>query len=399
MTIPNFDNAKNRRQKVRAAGMDPNYWYAVAQDSQVKRNQVMEVKFWGSSVALYRGESGKLHAIEDRCAHRQIPLHIGVVKGERLVCDYHGWEYDADGKLSKIPHELFGHKMPNCKLKSFAVRERYGLIWVFFGDQENAEKVTMPSAPELEGPNPWACVPIEFTWKAHHSMIIDNVSDFTHEYLHRRFKPFTDAKLTRLESVGDRVDLAYQTKVGGGKITSLFMDKQSVDMDHMELSYEYPYQRSNTDNNIKHWCMVLPIDERTTKVFFLFYFKSFKVPFLPLKFPKRVMDPIIKIANIVHIKPLLSEDGLACALEQTGYEDHYDEPIAELSPAVHAFQALTIRKWEEYLAREAEKTGKSTALIDPAKLKRISTSAQQGNTNQANTNQDSAGSADSAAAE
>jgi nitrite reductase/ring-hydroxylating ferredoxin subunit len=368
LSPPTFEEAKNRRQKVRATGMDPNYWYAVALDSSIAKSQVVEVKFWHSSVALYRDTRGGLHAMEDRCAHRQLKLSLGQVVGDRLVCDYHGWEYDSSGKLVHIPHELFGHKMPACKLKQFAVRVRYGLIWIFFGDQENAYKVPLPEAPELESDEAWACVPIEFTWGAHHSMIMDNVSDFTHAYLHRKYKPFVDAKLTKLETKGDIVSLSYDTKVGG-RASDLFMDKKKAGFDSIELAYEYPYQRSNTNDVVKHWCMVLPIDERTTKVFFLFYFKSFKVPFLPITFPRRVMDSVIKIANRIHIRPLLEEDGFACAEEQAGYERHYDAPIAELSPAVHAFQALTIRKWEEYLAREAASAGKvSTGLIDVRKL-------------------------------
>ena len=39
--------------------------------------------------------------------------------------------------------------------------------------------------------------------------------------------------------------------------------------------------------------------------------------------------------------------------EQQGYEVHFDQPIAELNPAVHRFQDLTIRKWEEHLAKNA----------------------------------------------
>lgn len=371
MSAPSFEEASNRRQKVRAAGMDPNYWYAVSLDSKLAKGQVVEVKFWHASVALYRDSKGELHAMENRCAHRQIKLSKGQVVGDRLVCDYHGWEYDPSGKLAKVPHELFGHRMPQCKLKNFAVRVRYGLIWIFFGDQDKAWDTPLPPAPELEQANPWACVPIEFTWNAHHSMIMDNVSDFTHEYLHRRYKPFTNAKLTSLKTEGDTVSLSYDTAVGGGKLTSLFMDKKNVGMDSIELAYEYPYQRSNTNDYIKHWCLVLPEDERTTKVFFLFYFKSFNVPFTPLKFPRRLMQPIIKMANLVHVIPLLEQDGTACAEEQAGYERHYDAPLAELSPAVNAFQALTIRKWEEFLAREeARGTKPGTGLIEASKLSR-----------------------------
>ncbi|MEM9693253.1 MAG: aromatic ring-hydroxylating dioxygenase subunit alpha [Myxococcota bacterium] len=352
---PSFAEARNKRQKVRSAGLDPNHWYAVAQATDLEPGQVIPVTFWGHDVALFRGKSGEYRCIEDRCAHRQLKLSIGQVEGERLVCGYHGWQYDGQGRLVAVEHELFGRKLPKCKLKSYAVRVRYGLVWVFFGDEERSHEVAMPEIPELEGRRPWACIPLSFTCNAHHSMIIDNVSDFTHAYLHRRFRPFWDAKLTKLEEGEDRVRLAYDTMIGGGKLTQHFIDRGSVDTSSIELCYDYPYQWSNTDDHIKHWLSVLPVDERTTKMFFLFYFKSFKVPFLPVRFPHRMMKSILRVANELHIKPLLAEDIVACQAEQIGYEKHFDKPIAELNPAVHAFQALTVRKWEAYLEAEADK--------------------------------------------
>jgi hypothetical protein len=368
MSPPTFELAKNKRQKVRAAGLDPNHWYAVEHSRALEKGQVIEAKFWGASVAVYRDAQGAVHAIENRCAHRQLKLSAGTVVGDKLVCGYHGWEYDGDGKLAKIPHDLFGHKMPACKLRNYAARERYGLVWVFFGASDRASSTPMPEIPELEGPDAWACVPVDFTWRAHHSMIIDNVSDFTHAFLHRKYQPFSnDSKLTRLESEDDRVSLSYDTKVGYGKISGLFVDRKRVDTNSMDLCYEYPYQWSNTDNQIKHWLFVLPIDERTTKTFFLFYFKEFKFPGLPLHIPRRVMTPVLRVSNKLLIRPLLRQDLFAVEAEQEGWEKHYDEPIAELSPAVHAFQALTIKKWEEYLAREGKK---KDAVIDPASLGR-----------------------------
>ena len=50
--------------------------------------------------------------------------------------------------------------------------------------------------------------------------------------------------------------------------------------------------------------------ERTTKSFYLFHFKGFRVPFTPMRMPKRMMVPIIKAANELHIKPLLTQDAI-----------------------------------------------------------------------------------------
>ena len=77
---PDFANAKTRRQKVRSVGLDPNYWYAVEQSANLANGQVIETKFWGRSIAVYRGSDGVARGLENRCAHRNIKLSEGKVE-------------------------------------------------------------------------------------------------------------------------------------------------------------------------------------------------------------------------------------------------------------------------------------------------------------------------------
>jgi phenylpropionate dioxygenase-like ring-hydroxylating dioxygenase large terminal subunit len=352
--VPGFEEANTTRQRARAAGLDPDYWYAVELDNRLRPGQVVEVVFWQQAIALFRGEDGEVRALTNRCAHRQLKLSLGQVNGCKLQCVYHGWMYDCDGRLTQVPHEHFGDKLPNVTLRTYPVQIRYGLIWIFPGDPSLAHVRTIPRIPELEGPDRWACEPLVFVWKAHHSILIDNVSDFTHAHLHRKYRPFGDARLTRCETDGDRVHVAYDTEVGYGRISRLFVDHQHINTRHMELCYEYPYQWSNTDDQIKHWLFVLPVDERTTKAFFLFYFKSLKVPLLPLKVPRQWMHWVLKASNRLLIEPLLRQDQLAVEAEQAAYETHWKAKTIELTPVVRAFQQLTIRKWRDYLQRSSQ---------------------------------------------
>jgi phenylpropionate dioxygenase-like ring-hydroxylating dioxygenase large terminal subunit len=353
---PDFSAAGNRRQNARAAGLHPDYWYAVEYDRAVRPGRAVEVHFQGASIVLYRGQDGKLRALENRCAHRQLKLSLGVVEGCNLTCAYHGWSYDGDGRVVGMPHDLFGHPRLKVQVRSYPVRVRYGLIWVFPGNPALADQRGIPDIPELEGRNRWACVPLDFTWRAHHSMIIDNVSDFTHAYLHRRYRPFVDPKMKRCEAKDDRVSLAYETRIGMGRITGLFVDRRRVNTDSIELCYDYPYQWSNTGGGIKHWCFLLPLDGRTTRAFFLFYFNALRVPFTSLRIPRWLMTPLLRAANQLHIRPLLEQDGFAVEAEQQGYTSHPDAPMIEINPAIGMFQDLTIRKWEEYLTK-ARTTG------------------------------------------
>ena len=178
---------------------------------------------------------------------------------------------------------------------------------------------------------------------------------FFHAYLHRKYQPFTDAKLTDCRTEGDRVFVEYDAKIGQGPIYTRLVNHEGMNSNHMELCYEYPFQWSNTDDRIKHHCFILPIDRTTTRAFFLFYYdpRTFKVPFVPVTLPKKLLRSLLKAGNTLLVRPLLEQDGFAVEEEQRAYDQHYDAPMMELNPAIGAFQSLTIRKWEEHLAASA----------------------------------------------
>ncbi len=347
--VPSFETARSRRQQARVAGLHPDYWYAVEYEEAVPVGRVVETRFWGRSIALFRGADGVVRALENRCAHRHLKLTLGEVTGCNLTCPYHGWTYSGAGELVAIPHELFGRKMPKLRIGSFPVRLRYGLIWLFPGDPALAAATPMPELPELEGPDAWACVPLDFTWCAHHSTIIENVSDFTHAHLHRKYRPFSDAKLVHFESADRKVRLTYDVLVGDGRISKHFIDRKKINVDRMELCFDYPHQWSNTDDKIKHWCFILPLDARTTRVFFLFYFAAFRVPLSRIAVPRWLMRPLLSVSNRLLIRPLLMQDGTMVEAEQAAYEAAPDAAATELNPVVGEFQKLMISEWRRHL--------------------------------------------------
>ncbi|HXX66267.1 MAG TPA: aromatic ring-hydroxylating dioxygenase subunit alpha [Polyangiaceae bacterium] len=352
---PDYERARNRRQKQRAAGLHPDHWYPVLWDRELKVGEVREVTFWRRSIAVYRGRDGKIRALENRCAHRQLKLSKGNVEDCRLTCSYHGWSYDETGRCVGISHSLFGHAMPNVRVQSYPVRVQYGIVFVFPGDPALAVSRDLPEIPEWSSESGWAKIGIDFTWRAHHSIIIDNTCDFTHAYLHRYRRPFTRAELLHLETVGDEVVLEYDTQVGQGRFSRLLVNRKRTNMNSMRLGYRYPYQWSSTDEKIKHWCFVLPIDEHTTRAFFLFYFHPdiVQLPWVPWRALRRwVLSAFMPLAKRLIVRPLLDEDGVAVEAEQEGYEAHFERPVPDLNPVVQAFQALTIRKWEEHLASQ-----------------------------------------------
>ncbi len=125
---------------LRRVGAHPDYWYAVAWSDELNAGKVLGRRFAGEPIAIYRGSSGQVFALEDRCAHRQVPLHLGVVSGDELKCHYHGWTYCHTGKCVSVPYlGKTGAPLPNG-VRSYPAREVDGLIFVFPGDTALAEE-------------------------------------------------------------------------------------------------------------------------------------------------------------------------------------------------------------------------------------------------------------------
>jgi len=107
----------------------------------------------GENVLLYRGESGNVVALNDRCPHRGALLSKGRLEGDGVRCMYHGIKYDGTGKCVQIP----GQDMipPSSRCAAILWSERSHFIWVWMGDTAKADpapdhRSSLPERSELE---------------------------------------------------------------------------------------------------------------------------------------------------------------------------------------------------------------------------------------------------------
>ena len=113
-------------------------WHPVAAAGELARGAPVAARLLGQELALWRSDSGKLQAWEDRCPHRGTRLSIGRVAGESLTCAYHGWRFGADGRCMHIPSQPKQRLPENACAKTFRIEERYGLAWVCLGEPARA---------------------------------------------------------------------------------------------------------------------------------------------------------------------------------------------------------------------------------------------------------------------
>lgn len=160
-----------------------NAWYVAALSPQVGRT-LLACRLLGEAVVLYRTEDGRPVALEDACPHRKLPLSMGRIKGDAVECGYHGLTFDCNGACidaatqERIP--------PLARVRSYPVRDRYGLLWIWMGEPSRAAQHPIFEIENYDNPA-WnitkgdsMLIPCHYLW------MVDNLLDPSHvAWVHR----------------------------------------------------------------------------------------------------------------------------------------------------------------------------------------------------------------------
>lgn len=125
------------------------HWFPVVRLADVDEKP-LAVTLLDVALVVYRA-GGAVRVARDLCPHRGVPLSMGWLEGDELICPYHGLRFGPDGRCRKIPAH------PNVEPSSlFAVAtlpavERYGLVWTCL-DPAGGEDMAIPSFPAWDDP-------------------------------------------------------------------------------------------------------------------------------------------------------------------------------------------------------------------------------------------------------
>jgi phenylpropionate dioxygenase-like ring-hydroxylating dioxygenase large terminal subunit len=341
---------------VRKQEINPNYWYVVARSNQVK-TQPLGVKIWHENIVLFRDSLNKIHALEDRCPHRQVKLSHGKVIDNYLECIYHGWQFAADGFCVKVPYLSPDQKLPSCQLRCYPVQELNGFIWLFPGDSHLATQTQPLAIPEWEHLNYIATVST-IHCQAHYSFLIENLMDMYHGHLHQNWQAWTDAKLEEIQLNENKVDAIYQAKsyYKIDKIWSIsqlfFPQLRKLHPEKLTVSYSYPHWYSTLGEDFKIYCLFCPVSLTETQAY-LIHFTSlnafWRLHKLPVSFRRFVKNSLFGSAQTL-LDGLVEQDIQMIEEEQLAYEQNIQRKAYEFNSAILKVQQLIHQQAQSYLS-------------------------------------------------
>ena len=155
-----------------------NAWYVAAWSHEVGRQEPLARTICNTPIVLWRKSDNTIAALEDACWHRLLPLSLGRLDGDEVVCRYHGLAFDGDGKCTRMPSQ--DKLNPSACVKSFPNVERHRFVWIWPGDPALADPSLVPDMhwnddPEWEGDGQTMYAECDYR------LFVDNLMDLTHE--------------------------------------------------------------------------------------------------------------------------------------------------------------------------------------------------------------------------
>jgi len=291
------------RPSLGSASLDSS-WYVVAQASELKKSQPFKATVWGKDYVLWKTDKNTYNALEDVCSHKGAALSIGHITNNRIVCPYHGYEFNHQGNLTLVPGICF-RPSPIQNIPRFAVVEKHG--WIYLNTRELPQFVTKEHIntlarnifvePEATDPQ-MTPILLEQTFMTHPRIVSENSLDIMHiAFVHtfgNRAKPAPTYENPPKEVSPHHWRTSYVYESGKDSMVSRFFKMKRIDIDN---EFALPH---TTIARIKFGAgfvntvvtAACPVNERETRLFVKTYRNFFRESFYNDWFKSMMSDTL-----------------------------------------------------------------------------------------------------------
>lgn len=204
----------------------PDHWYVAALGAAISRTPVRRV-ILDQPIAFYRTEDGGIAALYDRCPHRSYPLSRGEVRGDALVCGYHGFTFAPSGNCVAVPGQA---NVPRAAcVRMYPVVESGPFVWIWMGDPAQVDPARIPD-------HRWACDSAWTTFtnsatvRCRYGMLLDNLLDLSHEtYIHRATIGTPDVAETPIATEVDGLVVKVSRRMLGADCPPFYAKSTGID--------------------------------------------------------------------------------------------------------------------------------------------------------------------------
>ncbi|WP_103974666.1 aromatic ring-hydroxylating oxygenase subunit alpha [Methylovulum psychrotolerans] len=263
-------------------------WYPVLESVELT-HKPLGIERLGQRMVFWRTEDGQPHAQIERCPHLGAALSAGHIISDRLVCPFHGFEFDGSGACVHIPANGKESTVPKgMSATSFTLSETHGFIWLWWGDAQD-EYPGVPFFSILE--TGWKYHTNIVEWPVHYTRAIENQLDVAHlPFVHANTigtggKSFVDGPYVEADQQGIRVWVTNHQDHGQPHLARQELAKEA-DGKEPSLSFQFPGTwLLNISSDLKNFIAFVPVNNQSTR-YYLRLYHHVHIPIISMLFEK-----------------------------------------------------------------------------------------------------------------
>jgi phenylpropionate dioxygenase-like ring-hydroxylating dioxygenase large terminal subunit len=256
----------------------------------------------GEKLVFWRHPTGRVSCLRDRCAHRGATLSKGTVLDDgKLQCPFHGFEYDASGKVTKIPANGKNAPVPErFRVQQYPTHEAHGFIWIWWGENPPEDLQPPRFFDGLEG---FSYGRAYDPWDAHYSRVIENQLDVAHlPFVHyntigRGNRTLVDGPVVEWLDENRFVFYVYN-RVDDGRPPRKPEQITPDPARDFKLAFIFPNLWQNyISDDVRVLAAFVPVDREHTILYLRFYQRFIRLPILRDVVNRLAMPFNLKIAH------------------------------------------------------------------------------------------------------
>lgn len=237
----------------------PEGWYFLASRKAIEKAKLLQKTWMGEDLVVWCDDKGRVCVAEAYCPHLGSYLGSdagGCVRGGRLVCPFHGFEFDATGQCVATP---YAEPPRTARLRVFETREIAGLILGWWGIGGRGPQWELPAEePDQSG---WTNTRIQtIRLPGHPQDTTENSVDLAHlRYVHGYSNV---ARVGEVSVEGHYLEsrFDFKTKRKVAKVWKITLDT-SANSQIFGLGYSYVEIREHSIGvDMRLWILATPVD-------------------------------------------------------------------------------------------------------------------------------------------
>ena len=162
----------------------PEGWYFIASRKAIQNAKLIQKTWMGENIIVWCDENERICVAGAYCPHLGSdlgPAAGGRVRDGRLVCPFHGFEYDATGQCVATP---YAPPPRAARLRVFETQEIAGLIFAWWGIEGRKPQWNLPT--DLSDQTGWSGISVRtLRFPGHPQDTTENSVDLGHlRYVH-----------------------------------------------------------------------------------------------------------------------------------------------------------------------------------------------------------------------